>query len=507
MKYSRLIAILAAAHNLFCLNLNATTFTDQVVVTDASSGRARLTLEDSGDGTNAAYLNFRDTSSGTYWHLARRDNVHLDSDFLDLTFYNGVSFTTALRLHPEGRVGIGGTFSPTQMLDVNGAVAIRGLTTGTNSLLLGTTTNNGNYLAYLKQTVDENKLLLMEDDDGRYFAFSQNGNFKINSNGGDTFIHDSNGYVGIGTHTLQLDVDSSSLYRLTVRQTVNETPVAYFEDDDGNYFDFRRNGALAIKSNAGGTFIHTHDGRVGLGTFTPSAGKRLHVVGAALVDGDITSTGTISAANFVGDGSQLTGLGGGNIFSAGANVGIGTPAPQSTLVAHSTSNVPMLEIYSGNGNIDMGKDLKIESYHPSMAFVDRSTNATGGVIHYNSPSIRFGKFNGIGDVVDSVTVNTNTGNVGIGTSSPSAKLDVIGDMEVSGIDLHSNTRSSHLEKDGTLYRHSDGQMYLTVDDYLRVRDATTGNVAFEFNTNTGELRVDKLKIGTPQGDIPMGDFQ
>jgi hypothetical protein len=48
----------------------------------------------------------------------------------------------------------------------------------------------------------------------------------------------------------------------------------------------------------------------------------------------------------------------------------------------------------------------------------------------------------------------------------------------------------HIDKDGALYRNSDGQVYLTVDDHLYIRRSGTGNSwAAHFDTNSGHLEL------------------
>lgn len=66
-------------------------------------------------------------------------------------------------------------------------------------------------------------------------------------------------------------------------------------------------------------------------------------------------------------------------------------------------------------------------------------------------------------------------------------LRVGGVLEPRAIDLSVQSQSAHLNRDGALYRHS-GNVYLTVDDWFRIRDSGGGD-RFQFNTNTGNLLV------------------
>ncbi len=46
---------------------------------------------------------------------------------------------------------------------------------------------------------------------------------------------------------------------------------------------------------------------------------------------------------------------------------------------------------------------------------------------------------------------------------------------------------AHIEKDGAIYRNTDGQCYITVDDHLYIRDAGAASWASHFETNSGSL--------------------
>lgn len=76
--------------------------------------------------------------------------------------------------------------------------------------------------------------------------------------------------------------------------------------------------------------------------------------------------------------------------------------------------------------------------------------------------------------------------VGVGTNAPSAKLDVHGETASTGLRFDRQA-AAHINTDGALYRHA-GQVYLTVDDNLYVRDSQAG-IKFHFQTDQGRLAV------------------
>jgi len=86
------------------------------------------------------------------------------------------------------------------------------------------------------------------------------------------------------------------------------------------------------------------------------------------------------------------------------------------------------------------------------------------------------------------------GRVGI-LSEPlgSAALTVNGNIRTngvvradSGLDVGGGNLSSHINKDGAIYRFN-GQVYIVVDDNLYIRDSG-GDIQFHFDTNSGQLR-------------------
>jgi hypothetical protein len=49
---------------------------------------------------------------------------------------------------------------------------------------------------------------------------------------------------------------------------------------------------------------------------------------------------------------------------------------------------------------------------------------------------------------------------------------------------------AHIDRDGAIYRNTDGQCYITVDDFLRLRRSGTGaNWTVQFDTNAGNLQL------------------
>ncbi|MGE0512883.1 MAG: tail fiber domain-containing protein [Hyphomicrobiaceae bacterium] len=176
--------------------------------------------------------------------------------------------------------------------------------------------------------------------------------------------------------------------------------------------------------------------------------------------GDVSVTGNLSANTFIGDGSGLTGLTANQIAGLlGDRIASGTTsilASQNSSLTFITSNTQRLVIGEG-GNIGIGtaypgKPLHIVGagellrlqattgsnnasallFAAKSAYYSYTQNSVGswmaGLDGYDDAKFKFGSAGGFADPVLTLT---RTGNVGISTSSPNAKLDVFGTVSAS----------------------------------------------------------------------------
>ena len=187
----------------------------------------------------------------------------------------------------------------------------------------------------------------------------------------------------------------------------------------GRYFD--------IHCPDSAPFVDTATGYVGISTSTPNAALDVH--------------GTISATAYVGDGSGLTGIGQGDRITSGTshvivsdsaavtvrtggsdrmtvtsagNVGIGTAAPSNTLHVYGTAKL------SGNAttSVDWGS--------ASGKMLERFAGSGPHGIYTSGYSSAL--------TIDASNLQLNaysSGNVGIGTTTPAATLQVSGSLIVS----------------------------------------------------------------------------
>ncbi|MFH1723855.1 MAG: collagen-like protein [Elusimicrobiota bacterium] len=194
---------------------------------------------------------------------------------------------------------------------------------------------------------------------------------------------------------------------------------------------------LRFATNATQRMVIDTSGNVGIGTASP--GRKLEVAG------------TVKASSFEGDGSALTGISGGdadwtidgiNMYaSVSGKVGIG--------IMNATQK---LHVSESNAGGDVG--IKVENADSTNAASHAFLMALAGGPSGGDPKVRF-DVSGIGtwamgtDNSDSdkfkisaaaelgttsrLTID-GTGNVGIGTASPAAKLDVAGTVKAAAFE-------------------------------------------------------------------------
>ncbi len=180
---------------------------------------------------------------------------------------------------------------------------------------------------------------------------------------------------------------------------------------------------------ANALFVQSGTGNVGVGTLAPAA--KLDVQGVGGTNIDLNVNGRLRSNNptgglwitddrFIGGGSGFVGFGGNanNWWLAVLNsgdVGIGTTTPDARLDVQGV----------GGTNVDLNVGGRLRSNNPNGGLWIADGSFVGGFANQNGNQIGF--YNGGWQVA----VQPN-GNVGIGTSTASARLEVAGNLKVSG---------------------------------------------------------------------------
>jgi hypothetical protein len=192
-------------------------------------------------------------------------------------------------------------------------------------------------------------------------------------------------------------------------------------------------GATAFYTNGTERLRINSAGRVGIGTPTPNfrldvQGGTVNASGGLCINGDCKT----AWSQVGGGGSSQWTTSGANIYYNSGNVGIGTTNPLTSLQIGNPTSVPTASPVTlslgGTYSSSAGANLKLRLYEDGTAntygigvsplSMDFGVGPSGGYNWYASGANKM--------------VLTSGGNVGIGTASPVEKLEVIGNIKVSG---------------------------------------------------------------------------
>ena len=291
---------------------------------------------------------------------------------------------------------------------------------------------------------------------------------------------------------------------------VGVTSPAYKLDVDGDLnlstgSTLRINGTPAVFSNwtVSGSNIHRPSGNVGINNTTPA--EKLDVVGNIKASGSIAGQSISLADNIVHTGDTSTsfgfpGTGTIDFFTAGSermriassgNVGIGTNNPHakldiqgpgggsSHLTLSGSGSTTKAVIYSGDTN-----DARLTLENTQGTWHTKCDSSGRYIIYGGHSSVSLG---------DRIAIKTN-GNVGIGTTSPNKKLDILTDTDWDGIALRSTSNfHGYLSKDGNgcslgMNESGNRKVYIrtNADSYFK-----GGNVGIGTDTVDAPLHIFK----------------
>ena len=339
------------------------------------------------------------------------------------------------------------------------------------------------------------------------------------------YVDTANDRVGIGTTSpgAKLSVKSSGTNNWVFRATSSDGG-----DLGGIYEDGGTNAELYIKDSVGTSSVVINSsgdswfngGNVGIGTTSPS--EKLEVNGNIKFTSNGNQLRNSAGNNILNDTSNLITIGNGatsTVYARG-NVGIGTASPTALLTLESSGSTPY-----------PGIDIKSTSTYPGskIRFLNTSGSEVSTIESWSNPSISYLKlhYGGTASFSSTLTLDdgflylstadsermriTNTGNVGIGTASPGAKLDVVQATTANGAAaLHLIGPSSNpgLTTSVLIIEQSDGKKITMDGNDIDVSsgDLFINDYSGEDVTFGGQIKVKGL--GNPVGDsyISNGNF-
>ena len=455
----------------------------------------------------------------------------------------------------DGNVGIG-TASPSEKLEVNGittSLGFRTLPTNTNYTLISRD-SAGNSPLYVQSANTSANQIIAKFNYGS--ATVNAGNNVLTVAKDSSYFQNTN--VGIGTASPGVKLDVSGQIRSNDSFLLQSGTTAIGSiRNQGGALDIRgdstRDVSLGSVTSPQALFVEGTNGNVGIGTISPR--DTLEIVGnMRFVDGEdhlmIKPNNAIQGADFiVGDGvdatdtpvMSLNGLYGGqvtiqtqgntianktvldvqgtqgqlfsvtddlsgdifsvtdisgvpimNVNSDGTsyfdgNVGIGTTSPSEKLEVSGSNTLSIklspnnteatyVTTLTNNYSATLGTELKSGTYN-----ILTHGNGTGTALNFTNGAMTF-------DFRNSEHMRiTEAGNVGIGTTSPTAALDVNGEIAIRGgegaDDARMHFRASDNSNRFTIETDLDGS---TSNDLLGFRAAGTDNIlVLKGNGNVG----------------------
>lgn len=366
-----------------------------------------------------------------------------------------------------GNVGIG-TTSPTYKLQSEGSIVSAG---EGNARLIGFDFYDSlKYNFYVDGSADADKMIVRKGTTN-VAAFDTNGNFGIGTTSPSTKLHVAGtgrfeGNVGIG-------YGSNSEYSIEIGAGRTGNGFAYIDlIGDETYTDY---GLRILRNNSGAN--------------TPSS-----IAHRGL--GDLTIT-TEEAAPMVFGTSSAERM---RITSAG-NVGIGTTSP--TAKVHTNGGLANTEI----------KVTTADGYKSRFGmYEDESGSTWGAWMQYNGAgdNLEFGHRRSSTDSAPEMVIDLN-GNVGIGTTSPFTKLEVL--QSASGTPLSLRSQGGNSGNVGLRFSIADNTVttdgYNKAAIYLAGAGTTNalGDMVFAVNNTASSANVslsdERMRI-TSAGNVGIG---
>ena len=371
---------------------------------DISGSVTMLEINDA-TNNNLASLALKAGTQGSKWEMAAQSSNALG-------FFDDGS--ERMRIDSSGRVGIG-TTSPQRTLHVN----------GTEGVLRLTSTASGNNGFEVGIGVSSQAFLWLAENSHMEFATNNVERMRLHSDGNVT--------IGNTASVQPLTVAGNVLFRTTTADSFENRFqfIVGGASDAGNFYVYDAAESAKIRLNGGGD-SYFNGGNVGIGTTSPES--LLHIKGEtrAYITFQDTSDGYIG---FIGDAPNM--LTGGTVDNLGlrgeggiqfgvsdvikmvldssGKVGIGTTSPSATLDLGNNGGQKFYVYASGSVRSGMGIDLSGSARE--LSIFHTSSNNIDGDISLGLRNETSGQY------VERMRIQGN-GNVGIGTTSPDAKLDV-----------------------------------------------------------------------------------
>jgi hypothetical protein len=504
--------------------------------------------------------NYNDQSAVAIKFLNYNPTNGYDSDLGIQLMNTGASMFDAIIIKGStGNLGIG-TNTPTQKLEVNGNIKLSstvGQTSAPSYIWLGNDFSNG-------ATRDKLKIYLYNSGTEQYgFSVGSNADVQYHSNG----IHDfyianspavrinSSGYVGIGTtapsYKLHVYDTGISTARILIQGETNYALLQANNNSGALYLGMDNSSGTGFSSGSYSRVIYSSgnyplifftndaermrivaDGRVGIGTTSPS--YRLDVVGEgrfgtgakAIIgtDGTYAGYGVLGFGGTSNGSNRIFGYDGASdglyiaaadtkgiqfwtdgtttqmTITAFGNVGIGTASPLSKLHVDGNSGIRI----SAASNSDYRGIIFTAAAGDSTEYSSIKWQPNSGEFRISANPSGFGGYMSFYSNAAEAMRITSSGNVGIGTTNPSNKLQVYGSQDSYLVNFTGSSGGSARGLTiGTFTSNGGGDCGVEFNAAIN----NTGYGAFTFKGGTSEyLRITHLGnvgIGTTNPTVKL----
>jgi hypothetical protein len=460
---------------------------------------------------NQSELSFCNVTSGS------------SSNYLGLGLYG----SRTMVINGAGNVGIG-TTAPGSALHVAGLINStpgNGISMGVggdgnSGIQLNSGSNgsiNSSYIDFGYSGIDYTSRII-------HFNNNRSLHFQVNGSGTSSMVMASTGNVGIGTNSPAYTLDVNGTGRFAGKLTFTGAVASSGFDTATNdiYADMRviRNSTFAsdkdmfIQFDAGANsklYLYSNNvqtmtlngGNVGIGTSSP--GTKLDVSGTIRASTSLT-TGAVYSTNITSTNVVATNLSAGALALSNVNVSNATipnllTSNQSIIgTLGSFVNLPHIEMY---GTSDLVNPLYFASaydsnnigvgfgaYYNTSGLPKMSTTSTSWLLGKTSNGFNIIKCDGtVGSTATTDTRFTiaTSGNIGIGTSSPSRPLHVQGAMRLGGSGAALDFGDDFTTQ---IYRNATtSEMRFNTNSLERMTITSTGNLGIGTNSPIFKLDV------------------
>ena len=314
--------------------------------------------------------------------------------------------------------------------------------------------NSGTTQIYIDSTNNGSKEIVFQNN-GATTGYLWQASTYLGLGGGSgsnsLFVTTSNGNVGVGTASPSYKLDINGSVRTNDWYYVESSGFGMYNNANAMWWASHASGSYSLSSNTTFSGIKLYSG----GSVNTWRG---HFYGDSSGQGFLNSSGNwqfiVNSSGNVGIGITIP-LAKLHLYSDDTNVmlsmdGSGAPYMRFLKSGTATGYIGTAGAFSYGGNTDLGIRADNSLYVTSL----------GGSQYFNAGAVA------------NILVIASTGNVGIGTTSPSAKLDVSGDS-VQNVGLVRFTNN-----------YASGNVYYPTASFIQTRANHSYGIVSEFRTNT-----------------------